>query len=273
VIGRIVATSHDFAKAILKRRWALRFCQVLFGLAIIGLWEGLSQARVVQSFALPLPWQVADDLGHWFTSGTGISGSIWSNVGATLEVTVIGFLIGMALGTLIGILSGTVPVFKYAVNPFLSFFNAIPRLVLIPIFVGWLGFGDEPRIIVVVLTNVFLVAAVVQGAVEDIEGVIIAHARVLGASWSQMFRTVYVPGVGIWVVSLSRQCFGHAITAACVSEFFGAKKGLGFLISYGQMQFDAREIYAAVILTAVIGFLFDILLQQVDRRANRYLVR
>ncbi len=273
MIEHVSTVTHDLAKAILKRRWAVRCCQILFGLAIIGLWEGLSQGKVVQSFALPLPWQVAQYLGHWFKSGTGISGSIWSNIGATLEVTVIGFVIGMGLGTIIGILSGTVAVFKYAVNPFLSFFNAIPRLVLIPIFVGWLGFGDEPRIIVVVLTNVFLVAAVVQGAVEDIQGVIIAHARVLGASLAQMFRTVYVPGVGIWVISLARQCFGHAITAACVSEFFGAKKGLGFLISYGQLQFDSREIYAAVILTAVIGFLFDILLQQVDRRANRYMVR
>jgi NitT/TauT family transport system permease protein len=244
---------------------------VLFGVAILGLWEGLSRGGVVQSFALPQPWKVATLIGTWFSRGTDVSGTIWLNIGSTLQVTVIGFVIGVAGGTVIGALSATVPIFKHAVNPYLSFFNAMPRLLLIPILVGWLGFGDGPRIIVVTLANLFLVAAVIQGAVEEIQGVIIDNARTLGASRVQMFRTVYIPGVSIWIASLARQCFGHAITAACVSEFFGAKGGLGFLIEYGQLQFDSSEIYAAVVLTAFVGFLFDLLLRQVDRRVTRYL--
>jgi ABC-type nitrate/sulfonate/bicarbonate transport system permease component len=228
---------------------------------------------VILSFGLPTPWKVASFIGHWFRYGTGVSGTIWVNIGATLEVVLIGFVLGMVIGTLIGILSGTIPAFKYFINPFLSFYNSIPPLVMLPIFIEWLGFGNAPQIIIVTLLNVFLVAAVVQSAVEDIQGLFTNHARALGANSWQLLRSVYLPGIGIWLASLARQCFGHALAAACVSEFFGAKEGLGFLINYGQVAFNIREIYAAVIITAAIGVLFDVALSWVDHRANRYLVR
>jgi NitT/TauT family transport system permease protein len=258
----------SLSSAILRRRWAVIGLQIAFGVLVVAIWQALTAWHIVMAFALPLPGQVAMFIGHWFRTGT-----IWIQIGATLEVTLIGFAVGVAAGTVLGVLMGTVTFIKYYMEAFLAFFNAVPRLIIIPIFIVWLGFGNEPQILIVVLVNLFLIAAVVQAGIDEIQGVLVNHARALGATWLQLLRTVYLPGVGIWIVSVSRQAFGHAITAAAVTEFFGAQKGLGYLIEQGLISFNTREMYSAILVTSGVGVLFDFVLRRIDRRASRYLAR
>jgi NitT/TauT family transport system permease protein len=240
--------------------------QVLFGLAIIGLWELLTVTNAVNPIAMPEPWHVATFIGDWFRTGT-----IWSLVGATAQVAAIGLVIGLAAGTLLGFLTGTVRWFYYFFSPVLSFMNAIPQLVLLPILVVWLGFGNRSQVAIVIIVNVFLVAIVVQAAIKEIQGDFVNNVRVLGASWLQRVTSVYIPGTTVWIVSVTRLCVGHAIVAACVAEFFGSPRGLGYAIYYGLETFNTREVYSALIAASVLAYIVDLLLKRVDTRVSRYL--
>jgi NitT/TauT family transport system permease protein len=192
-------------------------------------------------------------------------------IGATSQVAAIGLVIGLAAGALIGFLTGTVRWFYYFFNPVLSFMNAIPQLVLLPILVVWLGFGNRSQVAIVIIVNLFLVAIVVQAAIKEIQGDLVSNVRVLGASWSQRVTSLYIPGTTIWIVSVTRLCVGHAIVAACVAEFFGSPRGLGYAIYYGLETFNTREVYSALIAASVLAYLVDLVLKRVDIRVSRYL--
>ncbi len=240
--------------------------QVLFGAGILGLWELLTVTHTINLIAMPEPWHVAEYIGVWFRDGM-----IWSLLGQTLSVAAIGLVIGLAGGAALGFLTGTVRWFAYFFNPVLSFMNAIPQLIILPILIVWLGFGDSAQIVIVVIVNLFLVAIVIQAAIREINGVLVSNVRALGASWRQRFTSLYIPGTLVWLISVTRLCVGHAIVAACVAEFFGSPRGLGYAIYYGLETFNTREVYSALIVTSVVAYLIDIVLRHVDMRIGRYL--
>lgn len=259
---------RNLTDRIIANRWALLSLQVAFGVLVVAVWWALVSSGAIKDYVLASPPQVVSELGHLFSGG-----AIWHDIGATLLVTLAGFAGGVILGTVLGVLSGTVPWLGYYFRPFFSFFNSVPRLVLIPVLIVWLGFGFEMQSTVVLLIIVFLIAITVEAGVAEIQGDLVRNARVLGASWLQLMRTVFIPGVGIWIISVARQSVGHAFAAAVVAEFFGAALGLGALINSGQQEFDTSQIYAAIVITAVLALLADQLLKLADRRVGQYLVR
>jgi NitT/TauT family transport system permease protein len=133
------------------------------------------------------------------------------------------------------------------------------------------GVGVVPQILVVILVIVVVVAVTVQAGVQGIQGDYIRNARALGANGAQLLSSVYVPGVSIWVISSARLTVGMAFQAAVVAEFFGSANGLGYLIDDGLQTFNAPQIYAAVIVTAVLALLVDFGLGFVERRYSRWL--
>jgi NitT/TauT family transport system permease protein len=252
-----------------RHRLLVTSLQVLVAVALIALWQVLVSAHVLGTFALATPLQVVDQLRSWSSSG-----SIWGQqIGTTLVVFIVGFAIGMVGGTIIGTLSGTVPFLHNYLGPFIAFFNSVPRLVLIPFFIVLFGFGYLPGIGVTALVIFFLVAVTVEQGVKEIQGDYVQNARMLGASWGNLMRTVYLPGVSVWILSAARASVGLAFQATVVTEFFGSSKGLGYLIVQGETQFDAPEIYAAIILTAALAYLIDLALRLVERRYVRWNVR
>ena len=265
-----------FTRYVLARRPVLTAMQVGVGIVIILIWQGLISFHIVGSYELSTPWQVVSQIGSWLAHGvpaseTEANQSLWIDIGATLEVAALGLAFALLLGTAVGLLAGILPIAKYFFSPFLGFFNAVPLLILIPCLVFWLGFGNLPVVLLVAITQLFLIAAVVEGAAREIQGVLIQHARALGATWPQMVRTVYLPGVAIWIVSVLRQSVGHAIVGAIVFEFFGANAGLGFLIHTEQINNLPRGIYAGVLVASLVACVFDFGLRMVDKRVGRYL--
>jgi NitT/TauT family transport system permease protein len=252
--------------AFLSRRWAVLTGQLLFGVLIVAIWQGAVSAGIVKSFVLAPPWSVVSQASAWFANGT-----IWTQIGSTLEVAGLGFVIGTVVGTSLGLAAGIVPAFRYFLSPFLGFFNSVPPLIIIPIFVLWFGFGNKPQVIVVTLGLIFLNAAVIEGAVSDIQGVLVLQARALGASRWQMIKTVYIPGIGVWMVTLGRQNVAHSIVGATVVEFFGSRSGLGYLIENSLDRYDTRGIYAAIFIASAIAYLFDTVMRRIDRRVSRYI--
>lgn len=234
--------------------------------ALVVLWALLAGSTVVNAYAIAGPDAVVRQIGDWIGDG-----SIWGNIASTMQVLALGYGAGVLVGVVAGVAVGVSPTFRLYAEPFLVFFNAVPRLVLIPFFIVWLGFGPAPRIITVFLVIVFVIAITVQTSVQEIPEEYISNATALGARKIDLARDVYAPAIAIWVVASARIAIGLAFQAAVVSEFFGASSGLGQLIIHGSQTFDANEIYAAITLTVILALAIDLALARVDRHVRRWL--
>ena len=205
-------------------------------------------------------------------SGTLLgSGGIWLDMLHTLRGLAMGYLSGVIVGTAVGTLMGISAVARAYLTPFVAFLNATPRLALIPLLVAWLGFGQSQQVVLVFLVVVFMVLLTVQASVENIPKRFVDNATMIGASRLQLIREVYLPAIGIWVISSARVAVGIGLQVALVGEFFGGHQGLGFMIEDGESTFNTNLIYSAVIVTAVLAIVIDALLAAVNRRAARWL--
>ncbi len=231
-----------------------------------GVWQLLSIAGALNPIVVSRPSDIAAEIGLWF-----VDGSIWPTAGQTMLTFLEGYLAGVIVGVVIGVAMGASDSIRRYLDPFILFFNAIPKLVLVPLLIAVYGFTNVPGVIITFLVVVFLVAITVEKGMEEIEGDFIANTRMLGATNADIVRDVYLPAVGIWVITSARLAIGLAFQSAVVAEFFGAGRGLGFLIVHGEQSFDVKEIWAGIVLTVVLALIIDGLLSLIDRRVSRWL--
>lgn len=249
-----------------RRRMLIVAVQLAIVAAAVGVWQVLVSSGTTNSFIVGSPGKVIDEIGRWISTGT-----LWENMTSTLTIFGLGYAIGLVGGTILGLLCGISVTAREYLSPFLAFFNSIPRLILIPFLIVWLGLGPAPKIIIVILVVIFYVALTVESGVREIDRDLILNARALGGVPLDLIRHIYVPAVGGWIIAAARTSIGLAFQAAVVAEFFGASKGLGFLMTQGEGNFDAAEIYAAILVTIVLAVILDGLLALVSARVLRWM--
>jgi NitT/TauT family transport system permease protein len=245
--------------------WSLR---VVVLVAVFGAWEVLA-TYVIDPFYYSKPSLIVARLWEWFTVGTS-KGSIWSNLGVTLQEAVYGFLLGAVLGVVLGILFGRARLLAEVLAPFVQALNAVPRIVLAALFIIWFGLGLESKVataLVLVFFPVFFNAF--QGA-REVDRNLVDNARILGASRAQVLRSIVVPSATSWILASLHTAFGFALIGAIVGEYAGAAKGVGLLISTAQGTFDAAGIYAGMILSTVLALLAELILGAAERRLLRW---
>jgi NitT/TauT family transport system permease protein len=245
--------------------WTLR---VVVLVVVFGAWELLA-TYVIDPFYYSKPSLIVARLWEWFTVGTS-KGSIWSNLGVTLQEAVYGFLLGAVLGVVLGILFGRARLLAEVLAPFVQALNAVPRIVLAALFIIWFGLGLESKVataLVLVFFPVFFNAF--QGA-REVDRNLVDNARILGASRWQVMRSIVVPSATSWILASLHTAFGFALIGAIVGEYAGASKGVGLLISTAQGTFDAAGIYAGMILSTVLALLAELILGAAERRLLRW---
>jgi NitT/TauT family transport system permease protein len=196
---------------------------------------------------------------------------LWQDLWATVVVFLLGYLLGSGIGILIGVVMGSFSFVREVLGPYIAFFNAVPRLILLPLLVVIFGFGQFPQVLLVVLVIVFLVIVNVTDGIDEVRGDLIANSRILGANRYHLIRDVYAPSLAIRLISTGRVTIGYAIQATVAAELIGASRGLGFRITDGQSKDAAQEIFAAFAVLMVLALVVDVLLSVAERRATRWM--
>ncbi len=215
---------------------------------------------------------IASPSETWVTLREWVStGSLWRDLWPTLQVVVIGYLIGVVIGIVVGIAVGVSQWAREYADPFLAFFNAMPRILLIPFLVVWLGYGIGPKLILVVSVVVFVVVNYVQAGVLGLKSDLVDNFRALGATRLHLASHVYLPGVALWIVASARVAVGIALQGALVAEFFGSSTGLGAVMLRGQANFRPAEMFAALLVMIAIALVADRGLRSVEHRVTRWM--
>ncbi|MEU8707016.1 ABC transporter permease [Streptomyces sp. NPDC048565] len=257
------------ARAARNRRITVYSARVLLLIALLGLWEWLARSAVIDPFNFSMPSKIWDQISRWATDGTP-QGSLWEQIWYTLYEALVGWIIGVIGGVILGIALGRVRFLSDVLGPYIKVLNALPRIVLAPIFLIWFGLGPASKIasaVVLVFFPVFFNAF--QGA-REVDRNLVANARILGATNRQVTFQVVIPSATSWIFTSLHVSFGFALIGAIVGEYIGATKGLGLLVSASQGTFNAAGVYAAMVILAVVALLAEALLSFLERSLFRW---
>ncbi|MEV5127967.1 ABC transporter permease [Streptomyces decoyicus] len=261
--------SQARARAARHHKLLVHGTRVLLLVGLIGLWEGLARAAVIDPFNFSMPSRIWDQMSQWALHGTP-QGSLWEQIWYTLYEALLGWVIGVIGGVVLGIALGRIRFLADVLGPYIKVLNALPRIVLAPIFLIWFGLGPASKVasaVVLVFFPVFFNAF--QGA-REVDRNLVANSRILGASNRQVTLQVVIPSATSWIFTSLHVSFGFALIGAIVGEYIGATKGLGLLVAASQGTFNAAGVYAAMVILAVVALLAEGLLAFLERRLFRW---
>ena len=119
-----------------KSRAIIAAIQVALGLTLVSLWQGLASAKLLDPFFFSRPSDIVARIWKWLATGT-----IWSHLIATVEESFLAFALGAAFGIVFGFVLARAPLLSRVLDPYIQMLNALPRVVLAPIFLLWFGLG------------------------------------------------------------------------------------------------------------------------------------
>lgn len=224
--------------------------QLAVGVAFLALWQWLADAGKIDKFFFSRPSDIAVRVAEWFRTG-----SVWGHLATTLEEAALAFLIGGTAGVVGGFALARMPLAGAILDPYIRILNALPRVVLAPIFLLWFGLGIWSKVALGVTVVFFIVFYNTHRGVRDVDPVLVNNARMLGASEWQLARHVLIPSAMSWVFSSLHTSIGFSMIAVVVGEYLGAARGMGYLIAQAEGVFDTTGVFAGmtVLSLAVLG--------------------
>jgi NitT/TauT family transport system permease protein len=240
--------------------------QLLVAVVFFGLWHLLTTVPIggkplLPPFFFSNPVDVASQIVAWFASGV-----IWKHLAITLLESVLAFAIGSFGGIMVGFWFARQPRIAAVFDPYVKMINALPRVVLAPIFTLWLGLGIWSKVALGVTLVFFIVFFNVYQGVKETSGTLIDNARMLGMSERQQLRHVYWPSALSWMFSSLHTAVGFAVVGAVVGEYLGSAAGLGYLIQQAEGTFDVAGVFAGMIVLSAFVILIDLAVTLVERR-------
>src|SRR5881227_628382 len=213
------------------------------------------------AFFFGRPLQVIKVVIEWF-----LGGKIYPHLAITLWETLLAFAIGSVLGLTIGLWLALAPTASALAEPYITAFNAMPRVILAPIFAVWFGLGVLSKVALGVTLVFFIVFFNVYQGVKEVSPVVLANARMLGMSDRQLMRHVYWPAALSWMFSSLHTAVGFALVGAVVGEYLGSAAGLGYIIQQAEGVFDVAGVFAGMFVLAVFVILIDMVVTAIENR-------
>jgi NitT/TauT family transport system permease protein len=251
---------------LIVSRIKLLFLQVLVGAAALGLWQLFTTVPIFGTVLLPPfffsnPVDVGARIYKLFATGT-----VWKHLWVTLAESILAFVLGSVGGVLVGFWFARKPTVAAIFDPYVKMINALPRVVLAPIFTLWFGLGIWSKVALGVTLVFFIVFFNVYQGVREVSPAVLANARMLGMNERQLMRHVYWPSAMSWMFSSLHTSVGFAVVGAVVGEYLGSAAGLGYLIQAAEGNFDVAGVFSGMVVLAVFVLLIDALVSVVERR-------
>jgi NitT/TauT family transport system permease protein len=259
------AITAGVRSATRRRRTLVWVARAATLVIVIGGWQLLTSAKIIDPFFWGRPSGIVRQLNDWLRHGTAY-GSIWLQIWITMKEAVLGFVFGVAFGVMTGVLLGQFRFMADVFSPYIKITNAIPRIVLGSLFTVALGLGVTSKVALAAVLVFFVVFFNAFQGVREVDRNLLANARVLGASRLAITRHVVLPSALTWIIASLHVAFGLAIIGAIVGEFLGAQKGLGLVIANAMNNFNPNGVFAAMVIIAALTLTAEGLISLLERR-------
>ncbi|MBC8465504.1 ABC transporter permease [bacterium] len=220
---------------------------------LIVLWQVVSTLGLINDFFLPSPWLVSNAMVQLF-----IQGGIVKDIGVTFLRLVVGFSIAAVIGVPVGLLMGASRKVCDSLEFLVDFLRSIPGTALIPLFILFLGVGDEAKIAIGAFTAALVIIINSMYGVSHGSRIRRMAALTMKVPPLRRFFQVILPDALPEVFVGLRLGLSTCLVLIIVSEMFlGSKTGLGQRIYDAQLLYRIEEMYCCIILTGVFGYLLN----------------
>ena len=231
---------------------------VVIGLVI---WEMVDSLMIRNPLILVGPSRVAEAFMNLISRGV-----LARHVYATFVEFILGYLVGVVIGISLGVVMALSRSAKEILSPWVTIWYNAPIILLAPLFITALGLGIASKIAIVFIGAVFPVLFNTYTGMTTVDGRLVEAVRAFGGTRRQIFFKVTLPGALPLIMTGLRLSVGRALVGAIVSEFFGSRAGIGYLITAASEAFRTAEALVGVVLLAVGGYVTFEVLKYVERK-------
>jgi ABC-type nitrate/sulfonate/bicarbonate transport system permease component len=211
------------------------------------------------------PSRVAATLWSMFATGT-----IWTPLGVSAAAFALGLAIAIGVGLPLGVLLGRSRTLNAMLEPFITAFNATPRLVFLPLLLLWFGLGLWSKVVIVFIGALFPILINTYEGVRNSDKILINVVRSFGAKEWDIARLVVVPNALPYIVAGLRLAIGRAVLGVVVAEFFGSEEGLGVIMVRAASSYHVDVVFAGVIVFAALSLAMTSLVKMMENRLSRW---
>lgn len=250
-----------------KQRYhrSIRIAQWMLLVGLLLLWEVTADLGIIDSFIMSQPSRMLD------TFFTLLKGDLLLHIGVTLYETLVGFLLGAAIGVLTAVALWWSPFLSKVLEPYLVVLNSLPKIALGPVIIIWVGAGTKAIVVMALAISMVVTILEMLSGFLSTDEELLKMASTFGATRGQLFRKIVMPyNIGTLFNSLKIN-IGLSLVGVIAGEFLISKAGLGYLIVYGGQVFQLDLVMTSVVILAVMAALMYQAVVLVEHFAARHI--
>ncbi|HVH96872.1 MAG TPA: ABC transporter permease [Bacillus sp. (in: firmicutes)] len=226
-------------------------------------WELIIKIMGIPEWLLPAPSKI-------FTEAFINWSDLTVHLLSTVNLSVTGFIIGTCIGLLTAVLLYLIPFLKESLYPLLILSQNIPTIVLAPLLVIWFGFGMLPKIIVITLVCFFPVTVAALDGFKQTPTELKHYLYMAGANKRQMFWKLEFPYSLPSIFSGVKISATYSVMGAVISEWLGAKAGIGVYMTLASSSFRTDRVFVAIFAIMILSLLFFAIIRMLERFVVRW---
>ncbi|MFE9249712.1 ABC transporter permease [Streptomyces sp. NPDC007088] len=228
-------------------------------LLVLAVWQVLVWAQVTDSYKLPSPSAVWDEVATAWSEGT-LLGYIWTSVSRGL----LGFALALVIGTPLGLLVSRVRFVRAAIGPILSGLQSLPSVAWVPPAVLWLGLKPSMMFAVILLGAVPSIANGLVAGVDQVPPLYLRAGRTLGATGLRGTWHIVMPAALPGYIAGLKQGWAFSWRSLMAAEIIASSPdlgiGLGQLLENGRTNSSMSMVFLAILLILIVGIAIDLLI-------------
>ena len=235
-----------------------------FIVILLALWE-----------SVPLWYTLPKGMALFFTTPSKVAAAfqqllINGEIEKHFYVSAIAFLAGLGLSVVVGLplglLMGRSQTLEALLDPYVTSFNASPRIVWLPLMILWFGIGIWSKIVIVFAGAVFPLLINTYAGVKNVNRVLVNVVRSFGANEWQLMKVVVLPNSLPYIIAGLRLAIGRAILGVVVGEFFGSSQGLGYMIASAATNYKVDVVFVGVAIFMTLSVILTLAVKRLESR-------
>ncbi|CUH96973.1 putative membrane protein [Propionispora sp. 2/2-37] len=247
---------------IATKKILFKMLSILSPFSLLLLWEIGASLQIIDTRLFSSPSHIIQSFIPLL-----LSGNLPYNTLVSVQRILLGFIAGAIPGVLLGISMGLSPIVRSTIEPLISATYPIPKLALMPLILLIFGLGETSKIFTIAIGVFYLVVMNTMVGVLTIDKIYLDVAKNFGASRKHFYLTVALPGALPMIFAGLKLGMGMALILIVAAELSAAQAGIGWMIWRAYDMFDIEQMFAALITLSVLGYIFSLLLDMIERWA------
>jgi NitT/TauT family transport system permease protein len=229
---------------------------------LLAIWDWSIVQFDIPSTLMPRPGDAFDELRYGLVSGTLIYHTL-----VTLQEVLYGFLLGALAGFVFGVFVAEWALVRMSIFPFLVAIQMVPKVAIAPLFIIWLGYGIGSKVAIAASITFFPVLINTVAGLRSVDGETLEMMRAFRATRWQSFHRVKLRFAMPYIFAGLEIAIVLSVIGAIVAEFVGSTKGLGHLILQATFELKTAEVFAVLVMLALLGITLNGLIRLLAHRA------